>query len=245
MKITGISLSGVVFLFLLVTNVMAYDVSGTITTNSVWTRADSPYLVTNNIVVEEGILLAIQDGVTVRFANGTGFTVEGTLVARGNESSPITFTSNQTNPREGDWTCVLFDSPSAGASFDEHGRYLAGSILEYCDILYSGGQGSSGAITCVKSGPYLNNVTVDHSASNGIGIIDSEVRIEGCIVRNSSNNGILINNVQKGGLVQVKNCSLTQNRQGGINASFLFGSGIGIFTHNTFSNNGGSRGSCG
>ncbi len=232
-------------LFLFVTNVGAYNVSGTLTADTVWTRPNSPYLVTENILIKEGILLAIQDGVTVRFANGTGIEVEGTLIAQGNESSRITFASNQTIPHEGDWTGIIFNSPSVGATFDKNGGYTAGSILEYCDIMYSGGQGSAGAIACTGSSPYLKNVTIDKSASNGIGIIDSEIRIEGCTIRNSTNNGIFINNVQDGGIVQVVNCSITQNRREGIDASFSFGSGFGIFAHNTFRNNGEPAGSCG
>ena len=127
--------------------------------------------------------------------------------------------------------------PLLEAAFDKNGRYINGSILEYCGIRYSGGQGT-GAVTCTGSSPYLKNITIDQSASNGIGIFDSDARIEGCTVKNCTNNGIFINNVGVGGIVQVANCLITDNRLEGIDARFTFGSGFGIFANNTLRNNG-------
>ena len=117
MKISGIFLSGVILLFMFTMHVAAYNISGPVTRDTVWTRSDGPYLVNETVLVKEGVVLTIQAGVTVRFDNGTGIEVEGTLIARGNESSPILFTSNQTNPHEGDWTGITFNPPSPGGCF--------------------------------------------------------------------------------------------------------------------------------
>ena len=234
-----------IFVFLIVTIVTANNVSGPITVDTIWTQSNGPYFVTNDIMVTEGIALTIQDGVTVEFINGTGMEVKGALIARGKESSYIIFTSNQTNPHEGDWRGIAFISSSGGATFDKNGALSGGSILEYCEVQFAGGSGSEGAITCSKSAPYLKNVTVNKSASNGIAIINSEIRIKGCNIQNNADNGILIDNVQDGGIVRVLDCSVVENRKAGIDASFTFGTGFGIFENNCIEKNRLPETSCG
>jgi len=78
------------------------EVSGHITENSVWTLANSPYIVVGNVWVDSGVTLQIEPGVTVKFDTLPGgvdtlsLIVDGKLYAEGEEDSLITFTSNET-----------------------------------------------------------------------------------------------------------------------------------------------------
>ena len=45
--------------------VYATDVSGVISSNTTWAKANSPYNVTGNILVNSGVTLTIEAGVTV------------------------------------------------------------------------------------------------------------------------------------------------------------------------------------
>lgn len=58
-----------------------------------WTRAGSPYRVTENVTVPAGLSLVIDPGVNVFFEGGRGLTVRGRLVARGTPAERITFSS--------------------------------------------------------------------------------------------------------------------------------------------------------
>jgi len=44
----------------------ATNVSGTISTNTTWTAANSPYVMTGNVTVNAGVTLTIEPGVTVQ-----------------------------------------------------------------------------------------------------------------------------------------------------------------------------------
>lgn len=67
---------------------------GSILTDTTWTAANSPYVISNNITVASGVTLTIEPGVTLLFNQGLGMTVNGRLLAEGNEASPIIFTRN-------------------------------------------------------------------------------------------------------------------------------------------------------
>ena len=78
------------------------EVQGNIGTHTTWTLADSPYVVTGDVIVNPDITLTIEPGVKVAFDGDYALIVEGTLVAKGTTSQPINFTSNKTSPAPGD-----------------------------------------------------------------------------------------------------------------------------------------------
>ena len=86
------------------------------------------------MVVDSGVTLTVEPGVTVKFDSGKVLEVEGTLVARGTSGNKVTFTSSAVSPAAGDWGYIKFKDSSPDASFDGSGDYISGSILEQCVV---------------------------------------------------------------------------------------------------------------
>lgn len=81
-------------------------VSGVINTNTSFTLANSPYVVTGNLLVAQGVTLTIDPGVVLRFQDEKLLKIDGTLRAIGTPSDPILFMrdfNNQTG-----WAGVWF-----------------------------------------------------------------------------------------------------------------------------------------
>jgi len=164
-------------------------VSGIISSDTTWTAVDSPYIVTGNILVEEGVTLTIEPDVVVKFNSAKALQIDGELIAQGTEAEPIVFTSNQSSAAPGDWCNIVFSDSSVDATYDEAGDYLSGSIMQYCTVEY-GGESDTPAIKIVSSSPFI-----DH-----------------CIIKNNGNRGIYF----KGGSQKITNNVITNNLEGGI-----------------------------
>lgn len=85
-------------------------VSGTITSDTVWTFGNSPVTVTATVTIPSGITLTIQSGVTVKFDTNTALVVGGTIIADG-----VSFTSTKQEFAEVEGT-VRTQRTAAGAS---------------------------------------------------------------------------------------------------------------------------------
>jgi hypothetical protein len=81
----------------------ATPVATAITTNTTWTTAGSPYVLTSDVTVTLDSTLTINPGVTVRAAPGARLFVAGTLHAVGTSQSPIVFRRDGT----GSWGGIV------------------------------------------------------------------------------------------------------------------------------------------
>jgi len=131
-------LSSIFFLIVLLNPLSAFgtDVSEAISEDVTWAKADSPFVVTADIVVAESATLTIEPGVKVSFDEGKKLEVAGTLVAQGTVDDQIFFTSSKDVPSAGDWTGISFIDSSADAQFEGE-NYQSGSTIEYCVVEFA------------------------------------------------------------------------------------------------------------
>lgn len=168
-------------------------VSGGVFSNTTWTQANSPYLVTGNAVVFPGVILTIQPGVTIKFYDGIKMEIrQSTLIANGTASDPIVFTSNNLNPSRGIWDQI----------------YVNQSVsiqIKHCEFHYANtaltGQGNS---LSVVSSTFTENITGMDAQSNYY------VRIDSCIFRNNNTGQSL----QPGYYMSINNCIYIKNETG-------------------------------
>jgi len=146
MKIRALCLSAIVIM-LSALGAWGAPVSGNISTDTTWTRAEGPYYVTNDIIVDSFKTLTIAPGTVIKFAAGKGIIVNGTLNAFGTAAEKIYFTDYRDDSVGGD---MNGDGPSSGAPGWWHGISVndGQANLDYCEIRYAGslynaGPGSS------------------------------------------------------------------------------------------------------
>jgi|GEM_PF-1540355 len=161
-------------------------VSGNITIDTNWTLSESPYIVTGSIQVYPGATLTIEPGVIVRFNTSTGLTIGGQLIAIGNESNKILFTSNQQNPQKGDWKYIYFTDSSTDALVNEELNYVSGNIIKYCVIEYA-----ETGITCGQCTPYISNNIIRNNSNGGIYYYCAGDDAHGTL----SNSGVISDNI--------------------------------------------------
>jgi len=230
-------------------------VGGPIISDTTWTLANSPYIVTSNVQVMTGVTLTIQAGVVVKFDADKLLQVDGTLIAQGTAGNPITFTSNQASPQPGDWDHICFTDSSVDATFDGGGNYTGGSVLHYCTVEY--GESDYGAIQTTNASPLLDHCTVRNNGNSGIcavGTSDAPVVIRDSVVNGNSarysgggiyaeysmviNNTISDNSAHCGGGINANYSTVTGNtvRDNFVSGSLAYGGGIHTYYSIVISN---------
>lgn len=111
--IVSVVATAVLALFTLFTpTAQADEVGGIIDTDTTWTLAGSPYVMTDTVTILPGVTLTIEAGVEVQAGVDTAVEVNGTLLALGTLGQPITFTSI-TETSHGDWYGIYVGNNAA------------------------------------------------------------------------------------------------------------------------------------
>lgn len=112
-------------------------VSGGLYNNTTWTVANSPYVVTNDVVLFPGFSLTIEPGVEVRFNDGKSLEIRGSLIAVGTATDSITFTTASPAPLPSRWNNIKIRN-TLGASVDMRYavvKYSTGGLeVECCNM---------------------------------------------------------------------------------------------------------------
>ncbi|MDP2935063.1 MAG: NosD domain-containing protein, partial [Dehalococcoidia bacterium] len=183
------------------------NVSGIISSDTTWTRANSPYIVTGSILVSQGVTLTVAPGVTVKFDGNYNLRVDGTLRAIGTTYNGILFTSNRPSPSPGNWPHIELSSTSPPASFDELGNLAGGSAIRFATIEWAD-QG----IYFYNTSPLIDNNAIVNNW-HGINYIGySSPKITNNVIKGNSQSGIIAGN--PGGTATIEQNLILNNGDG-------------------------------
>jgi len=183
--------------------------SGEITKDEIWSGT---ILVEGDVIVSKNGSLTIDKGSKVKFTKNTKLVVDGTLYSEGQENKSITFTSNETDPKPGDWGGIIFNESSLN------------SKMEFCVIQFHS------AILCRSDSLKLNNCIIAEGSLAGIIFEITSPTIEDNIIT-KNNVGIICD---KSSSPTISHNAITSNLNDGIECK---GSSFPTISYNVISNN--------
>ncbi|MCX6304129.1 MAG: right-handed parallel beta-helix repeat-containing protein [Bacteroidetes bacterium] len=213
-------------------------ISGNISGNATWNTTGAPYIIDGNTLIQTGVKVTIEAGVTVKFSGNTTLLINGELDALGDSLNHILITSNSANPNAGDWNNIHFSSTSVPASYDPSGNYTSGSIMKFCDILY-GGQSNLGILEIDNAAPHIANDSIMYSSSAGIYLKKGYSKIENCYVSENSGAGIYSSHDGVYNDLHISDNSIFDNGEGGIYVDEMWQNKIYITSNKISGNLGG------
>lgn len=150
-------------------------VGGHVGTNTTWSVSSSPYVVFDNITVDQGVMLIIDSGVEVRFNYSTSLVVDGSLYAVGDPLDRILFTANKITSTRDYWAYIKFTELS-----DDNISKIENAKIEHAAY----------GIWCSRSSPVLTGNVINEIGSRGIYLEESNSSVTGNVISNVSNIGI-------------------------------------------------------
>jgi hypothetical protein len=151
--------------FNIVNTIVDGSISGTISEN---TLLRGTITVNNNLTVNAGINLVIEEGSTIKISTGKSIAINGMLYAVGTDLNQITFERNGTT---GTWSGITFWSGSSGS-------------LKYCTI-----QNATNGVYCNGSSPKITNCIFQNN-KYGLKLYNCYDTVKSCQINNNSAVGI-------------------------------------------------------
>lgn len=159
-------------------------VANSIDTNTIWDVEHSPYIVTEDVTVEHGIVLTIHPGVEVRFNGFYGITVQGILIADGMmdcQSETYKVDTNGQNFEDGSSSIITFTCQPGveewkGIKLD---NVIGMSVFRHVKI-----ENAEIAIDCLASSMRLEDSFILNN-NIGISIADSFVIVKHNLITNN------------------------------------------------------------
>ncbi len=168
-------------------------IDGELKNNTIWSTSNHPYVIINQITIEEGVTLTIQPGTIIKFQIDYGkIVVKGTMDVCGTIDQPVIFTSysddehggdtngdsTETCPNPGDWRSIELGSNKTSNIFLEH------TLISY------GGSDNFPSLNV-----HSNNVEISHSlitlsADMGINCAYVSPSIHDCRITENATEGI-------------------------------------------------------
>ena len=197
----------IISVFFQVISLISQDTKGTdipgghISIDTTWTSANSPYIIYGDVVVDSGVNLIIEPGVSVKFTGDYSLYIEGNLNALGNTANRITFTSDTAGPpKRGDWESIRVNATG----------HLK---MNYCDISYA----DNAVYLYGASDNLIENSSVSESRRHGIyARYSSYTKIKNSDIGPNNWNGIYFLSSTN---AEVSNCAIHSNSFEGISIS--------------------------
>lgn len=182
------------------------NVSGGIYANTTWTKVNSPYIVTDTVVVFPGVTLTIEPGVLVKFNDGMVLEIrQANIIAEGTAVDSITFTSNSGSPHLGSWSRVwlnmvnVIDTPTIQFNYCNF-RYANNALFENLSL-------SPHGYTVI----YLRNSTLEYNNYGVSSLYRAGIIADSCNFSNNKYGMFRVNG-------WVTNCNFYNNQIQGLEA---------------------------
>jgi hypothetical protein len=240
------------FLFLIspLTVFAQTNVSGSISTDTTWAVADSPFIVQGSITISSGITLTVEPGVVVKFEDSfdNHIAVYGSLDVQGTALNKVYFTSaqddsvggdtngdgNATTPAPEDWAQIrVFEGGQTNINHTEI-RYGGSAFIYNCGFpaVCQGGLHNQGGVIFVTNSKISQNGKYGIDNQKGTTTVStSEISFNEQGLRFSGRIS-----ATKGGELTISNSTISNNTDIGVYAHGSLGSKL-ILNNNTFLNN--------
>jgi hypothetical protein len=140
---------------------LATGVSPLIDEDTTWDVAGSPWVISEDAVLQEGVRLTIAPGAEVSLAAGVSLVVRGEIVALGASDSPIRF-SGLDGAR---WGGVVLEDTAIDATFVELDDYVSGSAFSHTVF-----EGGARALQLFGASPWVHASTFRDNFIDPIGV---------------------------------------------------------------------------
>ncbi len=220
--------AGVFVLFTCQLSYTQTSVSGVISSDETWTLANSPYLLSGNILVSSNVTLTIEPGVRIQLDNDTFIKVDGTLVAVGTDAKKITFdpfgrgihfddSAVDYNPSDDSGNRIkhaIIKNPTSG-SFDPvmSGGHSSSHLVNTHE--YNSGA-SNNQVSILLSNSHLEDVNIVFNGWGGSNvnettIVENNVFVRGEISADNESNTILRKNIFHEVAFSITSCHMEYN----------------------------------